>query len=428
MNSQDLIYAIDFGTTNSLMVMASKEKVYPLAPLDLNAKDKTIMRSLLFTPGYDEWFIGASAITKYQELGAEGRLLRSLKRFLPRESFKGTVISDRHYSLEELIALFLRKMRETANQFYNVDVTKVVMGRPALYSTNEAEEKTAVKRMEKALKMAGFTEIHFCPEPVAAAYSARNEFFQKEVNLFIADFGGGTSDFTVAKLGGSVEKFNRPRVLSLGGLSMAGDAYDGSIMKNSVSPFFGSKLKYKSNLGSNILTIPKRLLLKLTAPSEISFLGRNDIQELLKTAGRFALDPDEKKKLDRLFVLIEEHLGFSLYHEIEKSKIRLSKDKMAPFQFNYPEIEIDEMISQEEFIEGSLDLSQKIIEIMDETIQKSHLKYEDLDLVYMTGGTANIKFLRQEIEKRVGSNKLKDQEHFHSIIKGLGEFAKDLLQ
>src|SRR4051812_36436246 len=114
----NLIYAIDFGTSNSLLCAAGPEStegsMRPI-PLDSEAPDPTVFRTLLYFPDMNEAYYGARAIREFIARDLQGRLIRSVKRFLPMRSFIGTWVGNRPLNLEDIIALFLKQMRERAN-------------------------------------------------------------------------------------------------------------------------------------------------------------------------------------------------------------------------------------------------------------------------------------------------------------------------
>src|SRR5690606_722106 len=144
-----------------------------------------------------------------------------------------------------------------------------------------------------------------------------------EQTVLIADFGGGTSDFTVVRMGR--ERFSDKDVLAVGGVPIAGDRFDGAIMKNMIAPHFGTGITYRMPTGSNDLKLPQHLINRLCSPADISFLSRKDIMQLLKDAQQWSLDDTDAKRMERLFTLVEEHLGYKLFKSIEQSKITLSQ-------------------------------------------------------------------------------------------------------
>ncbi len=421
----ELVYAIDFGTSNSLLAAADGTRVIPPIPLDPKAADPSVLKSVLYSPQQGSWFYGAAAIEQYGEHLAEGRMFRSLKRYLPDSGFTGTSVHGKYLNLSELVAVFLRELRTRANTHFQQDVTRVVLGRPVAFSLDGESDELAEKRLRAAAQIAGFKDVSFCPEPVAAAYEFRHQLTETKTVL-IADFGGGTSDYTVLRMGR--ERFTDKDVLAIGGIPIAGDRFDGSIMKHMISPHFGTEVTYRMPMGSNDLSLPTHLVNKLCAPADISFLSRKDILSLLKDAQKWALDDGDKRKMDRLFVLVEEHLGYKLFKAIEESKIELSASPSARFFFDYPGVEVEEELFSSDFKAFSADLVDKIVHSLDETLARAGVKASAVDIVCCTGGTARLPALAHELGRRFGKEKLVQHRHFHSVIGGLADKAQALLE
>lgn len=415
--------AIDFGTSNSLLAAANAKEVFQPIPLDESAVDPTVLRSVLFTPERGKWFFGDTAIAQYQQHAAEGRLFRSIKKYLPDASFNGTQVHGAFRSLVDLIGYFLKHMRERAEMHFGASCTSVVMGRPALFSGNPEADKLAESRLEAAARLAGFKSISFLAEPVAAAYEFRHRL-SSEQNVLIADFGGGTSDFTVLRMG--PRDMKESDVLAMGGVSVAGDMFDGSIMRHMIAPYFGSNLIYRLPMGSNDLRLPTNLITRMCSPADMALLLRSDLMTFLKDAQRWSLTPDDSSRLNRLFALVEEHLGYALFRAIEQSKISLSEKTSCWFEFDHPGVEVKEEIFSADFRVHSQSNVDRIMATMDETVKSSGLGYDEIDVVCCTGGTAKLPSLRQELIKRLGKEKLQEHRHFHSVVGGLAEKAHAL--
>ena len=419
--AENAIYAIDFGTTNSLIAYADPDTSTRPMPIEPDADDPSIVRSVLYTSSQDYWTIGQKALSDYGEARSNGRLFRSIKKYLPDPGFEGTKVNNKMMALHDMVAIFLGQLRDKANAALEKDITRVVLGRPALFSEDPKKDVLAEKRLETAAKIAGFKEIYFCPEPVAAAFDFRNQLKEPKIVL-IADFGGGTSDFTVLKL--SQNEFKASDVLGLGGISTAGDAFDSSIMKHFISPFFGSKVRYKIPTGSNVLQIPKHLISKMCSPADIAFLGKKDTLKFFQDVQKWSLDAKSQEYLDNLFTLIEENLGFSLFRSVENSKKDLSTHLKAPFIYEELGIHIDTNIEKEAFNLASNPNVKAIMQTLDQTLEQAGLKNEDIEIVCCTGGTAKINSINTELEKRFGAEKLKQHRNFHSVIDGLGQAAR----
>lgn len=418
------LYAIDFGTSNSLLVAAGEGMVDPPLALDPAARDASVFRSVACFSSNGEWSFGAGALERYVADGMQGRFLRSLKRFLPVVSFTETRIGSQTLKLEALIGLFLREMKRRADAHYGVDVRRALLGRPARFSDDDAADALAERRLEGAARFAGFESVEFCPEPVAAAYDFRSQLTTPKVVL-VADFGGGTSDYTVARLSpGAAEA----EVLAIGGVSLAGDAFDGRIMRHRVARHFGSDVRYRVPFGHNVLTMPTPLVDALCSPADTCLLARRDIVRFLQDVRASALGDDDQAKVDRLLCLVEDSLGFQVFEAIEAVKRDLSDAEQAELRFDYPGLELREVLLRADFEEYTRVVVEAILARLDATVAASGVDFAGIDLVCCTGGTARVRALSAGIRARFGDDKLVRLRSLHSVIQGLGERARTLAQ
>ena len=423
------IYAIDFGTSNSLLGAASRSGYHPPIALDGAADDATLLRSVLFFPEAHgpegaAPFLGKAAIDEYVARGSRGRLIRSLKRFLPMRSFVRTSINSRTYTLEELVAIVLRELRERADRFFGARVTRLLLGRPARFSDDPAEDAFAEQRLRAAAQLAGFTSIAFCPEPVAAARDFRDEL-ASETLMLVGDFGGGTSDYSLVLMGPG--GFELSDVLAIGGVSVAGDALDGTIMRGQIAREFGADVRYRVPFGDNVLTMPKPLMQKLCSPAEMSLLARRDAQSFLIDVKSWALGDDDRRHIDQLLTLVDDGLGFMLFESIEQLKKRLSSVDAATFSFHVPGIDIDREIARAEFEAGASRELAAILGALDATLARAGAKPGDVERVCLTGGTARVPFLERALRDRFGAERLHALRGLHAVAEGLARQAQQLL-
>lgn len=418
-----LVYAIDFGTSNSLLSAADENTTYAPIPLDPLAADPTILRSVLYFPTMKQCFYGAQAIKEFTNHDMHGRLIRSIKKFLPIRSFVGTWIENRPMNLEDLIGTFLKELRHRANEHFGQDVDSVVLGRPAQFAPDPAEDQFAQYRLERAAKIAGFKHIEFCPEPIAAAREFRNQITEPKTVL-IADFGGGTSDYTIMRM--SQDPYKSSDVLSIGGVALAGDVLDGALMRERIAPHFGTKVEYQVPFGNNILKMPLQLSERICSPAEMSVLRERDTLEFFQNIKKWSLKEDDRKKIDNLFMLIHEQLGFSVFEAIEGTKRALSQKNSALFSFKYPDLIIEETVLRKEFDTYIGERTERILNSLDETVKLAQINHSDIDIVCCTGGTAKVPLIQEGIIKRFGREKVLQHNHFHSIVQGLSERAREV--
>ena len=314
---KESILAIDFGTSHSLVGALHLGKRIEALPIDPGSSDPSLMRTLLYFPHADLCYYGSEALQKYTELEMDGRLFRSFKSHLPNQSYLGTVIDNRILTLETMIGLFLLELKKRAEAILKTPITKAVIGRPARYSMDPVSDAFAIRRMREAAEFAGFKEILFVPEPLAAALEFRREI-KEEKTILIGDFGGGTSDFTIMKI--TPREFQKDDVLAVEGCPLAGDALDSVFMSSRLNLSFGAQTQYRLPMSNNLLKMPMAVMDRLNKPSQIVHLKEKETYQFIKEIQKCALKEEDQKAIDRLFILIEDQQIFSFFEEIEKTK------------------------------------------------------------------------------------------------------------
>jgi hypothetical chaperone protein len=411
---------IDFGTSNSLVGGWRHGKRIEALAIDPSAADPTLMRTLLYFPHQDSCYYGNEAIRRYIENEMEGRFFRSFKSHLPNRSYLGTMLDNRVLSLENLVGTFLLELRKRAENLLQTPIESAVIGRPARYSMDPVEDEFALHRMRKAAEFAGFKNFEFVPEPLAAAFDYRRQLDREKIVL-IGDFGGGTSDFTLIRM--SPKAFKKEDVLGLDGCAMAGDALDSLFMSQNLSDFFGSKARYKVSMGRNILTMPPSVTIRLHQPAHIVHLKEKATYEFIREVKKGALADSDRQSIERLLTLVDDQQIFSFFEQIEKTKRGLSGHSKSAFEFNYPSLELKAEFSRDMFEAWAQPVHEKIFASLDRCLSQAGLSNEKVDLVCLTGGSAQVPLIRQEFEKRFGPKKLQTQSHFHSVLSGLIESA-----
>src|SRR5215469_14130358 len=224
---------IDFGTTNSAVAMADEFGHVTTARYRSGDTESETFRSILFFAPPQKGarrelsaYAGPDAIERYLHAEEGGRLIQSIKSYLANSSLKSTSLFGKSYRFEELVGYLLRSLKTAATKSGIPIGAKAVVGRPVRFvgATNPADDVYATKRLTEALAMAGITEVHFEFEPVAAAYSYEANLREDEL-LLVADFGGGTTDFTLVRVGPESRRMkSQERVLASAGVGIAGDS------------------------------------------------------------------------------------------------------------------------------------------------------------------------------------------------------------
>jgi hypothetical chaperone protein len=299
----------------------------------------------------------------------------------------------------------------------------VLLGRPSKFSEDPVKDRLAQYRLQRAAELAGFKHIEFLAEPLAAAFDLRKRLKESKTVL-VVDLGGGTSDFTVIRIG--PHAYRDEDLLAMGGISVAGDVIDGEFMKTQIAPWFGSKVQYRVPMGRNILDMPKSLLDHICSPADIAQLRRNDYMDFFRNIRNWAVRSEDKERLERLFGLVEDQLGVELFEKIDRSKRVFSETDLAHFEFDYPGIEIEETNDRAAFERLARPSADKILKAMDDTIRAAQIGYDKIDLVYCTGGTSKLGLIQQGIQERFGEGKIVKTNFFHSVIEGLAARAREL--
>ena len=372
----ETIAAIDFGTSNSLLGAWRDGQRVEALPLDKGAPDPTLLRTLLYFPTRDACFYGAEAISKYLENEMAGRLFRSFKAHLPNRNYLGSFVDDRPVTLENMVGIFLLEMKKRAEAQLGCVLRSAVIGRPARYSLDPIADKLALHRMEKAATFAGFERVEFVPEPLAAALDLRRELREEKIAL-IGDFGGGTSDFTLIRLGPYA--YHKDHVLGLEGCPLAGDALDSLFMSEKLNAFFGARARYRLLFGSNTLQMPPSVMERLNRPAHIVHLGEPATYDFIREVRKGALSADDKAAIDRLFVLIEDQQIFSFFEQIERTKRALSATEQAEFRFHYPGLDVASEFNRGEFVQWAADTREKIFAALDRCLEQAGVAAERVD-------------------------------------------------
>lgn len=401
---------LDFGTSNSAVALATGEV--------LKVEQSRLSRSVLFFPeDTSEVLAGGDAIERYLEDNA-GRFIQSMKTWLPSTSFTRTQIRGRTLLLEDLIAIFLRSLRGRAGALLGTELEDVVLGRPARFSTDEKADAFAESRLRRAAELAGFRQVSFLIEPIAAALTYEATLKRDELVL-VADFGAGTSDLTLMWLGPSRREKTERRddVVASGGVYVGGDRFDAAIMKHKLLPYFGQGSTYE--VGFKRMPIPTYVLGRLLSWNEMSLIREKSTRELID---HMLEKSDSKPAIEALHDLVMYNLGYRLFRAIEKAKIELSTSPKATVVFDDERIHIEEKVTRAEFEKFTAPLIDELEACTDDLLARAP-KSLKLDSVFLTGGSSQIPSVRALFARKFGEDRLRTADAFTSVAEGLGRAA-----
>ena len=426
-----LAIGIDFGTTNSSIARADGAGEIELARFSHAGGFTDAYRSLLYLEQVKDRGVsrvkswsGPAAIEEYLAAETKGRLIQSLKSFLTSRSLKSTDVFGRRLTIEDLIARILRDLREKAETQFGMKVQTAVAGRPVRFVGADKEEDNsfAEERLMAAFHLAGYEHVAFELEPVAAAHYYESTLDHDEL-ILIGDFGGGTSDFSLLHVGPGIRKRGRTPADLLGnsGVGLAGDAFDAKIVRNLVSPALGRGSSAWS-MKKVLPAVPNWVYAKLEHWHHLSFLRTNSVMNMLNSSKAAAFEPE---KIEALVHLIKEDMGYDLHRAVQKVKCDLSENTAAQFRFSDGVIEIESTVERTDFEEWIADELEQIEACIDSLIATSGARAEDVDRVFLTGGSSFVPAVRRIFETRFGAGRIRTGDEFTSVARGLAVKAAD---
>jgi len=317
--------------------------------------------------------------------------------------------------LEDLVAIILRRLRTAVMQQFDTPASRVVLGRPVRFSgaENEADETLALERLKAAAELAGFQEVSFELEPVAAAYQYETQLDHDELVL-IGDFGGGTSDFTLARLGPGRRSSGQSPVVGTSGVPIAGDTFDSRVMMRLVAPKLG--------LGSHYISLGKELPVPVWVYSQLSSWHHMFLLKEPKTMAvlrEVKNQASEREKVAALIQIISENLGYALYRAVEQTKVELTEKEIASFLFLQSNVPMEDVLERWQFESWIQDDIQNIASCIRALLNDCGVKSSDIDTIFLTGGSSFVPVVRRFFAKTFGAHKLRSGEELTTVAKGL---------
>ena len=436
---------IDFGTSNSGVAVFDGQKVR-LLPVDPKNVLPEVIKTVLYITKDYRTYLGQEAVETYyrdnvnrqrrfvkqwageiEYRGSDmfymrdifvyvdelkpGRLLQYLKTALRKDGYQGTQIFERYYSVGDLAKTYLSLLRQRAEDVLGETIDAVTLGRPVKFSEHPEQDHKAQEILRQAAHEAGFKEVDFELEPVAAAlyYEQR---MTKPQNVIIFDFGGGTLDIAVMRLGDAKSR----KVYASGGVDIAGSDFDRTIIEKRMLQHFGfGKVKHHPEIMQMIQAIPDWMAL----PE----LGTPINKNILEKAIQAKVVPVRLKALEHL---IYNDLAFTFYNRVEAGKIALSNEGATIISLEDKDIALWELYTRSQFESDIQHYVADVEKILLETIARSGLEIEEIDTVVKTGGSSNIPLFTGMLARLFGAGKVKESNAFSSVVAGLAIKARDM--
>ncbi|MBX4928251.1 putative chaperone protein [Rhizobium binae] len=408
----------DFGTTNTVLAMADGGTTGSMTFTSTAGTADSMRTALSFMKDAQ---LGASAlkveaghaaIRQFIDNPGECRFLQSIKTFAASALFQGTLIFAKRHNFEDLMEVFVRRLRNYAGDSWPSDVSRIVAGRPVHFAGASPDPDLATQRYNEALSRFGFPEIHYVYEPVAAAfYFAQN--LKRDATVLVADFGGGTTDYSLIRFETVAGRLTATPI-GHSGVGVAGDHFDYRMIDNIVAPLIGKGSYFKSF--DKLLEVPSNYYSSFGRWNQLSIFKTTREFEDLKKLVRTSLEPE---KLEIFIDLIDHDEGYPLYQAVSATKMALSAAEEAPFDFAPLGRSGHRSVRRSDFEGWIAEDLARIEAALDEVLDKTETKPAEIDKVFLTGGTSFVPAVRRIFTERFDRDRIESGGELLSIAHGL---------
>jgi hypothetical chaperone protein len=409
---------IDFGTTNSVVALvfadgAVESLCWPTAegPTSTFRTALTVWREGRAV----KHVAGAEAIARAAKPVGEQRFIQSLKTHLASKLFSETRLYGKRFTIEELVSAFLGHLLAGAAIPQGCAIAG---GRPVVFAGGTADEALACARLQTAYAQVGLASVDLAYEPLGAAYwYART--LKRDETVLVADFGGGTSDFSILRFSRDGDRL-KADALAHSGVGIAGDTFDYRIIDHAVAPRLGKGATYRSF--EKRLPIPAYYHAAFSQWHQLSWLKSGDTLSGLR---KLAATSDREADLEALATIVEMDMGFALYRAIGSLKATLSREATAHLHFEGEGVKIEAEVSRADFESWIAPDLKRIDGAVDEVLQSAGLSASGIDAVFITGGTSYVPAVRRLFDTRFPMDKIHQGDAFQSVASGLALLAAD---
>lgn len=403
---------IDFGTSNSAMAWLGPQGSARLMALEGEA---LAMPTAVFYNAEDHsTHFGRDAVAHYLE-GTDGRLMRSLKSLLGSPLLlETTQIGHQQISFQDIIGTFLAHLRERATQSLGTAPRRVVVGRPVHFVDDDpTRDAQAEASLRQAVLAVGFDEVSFQLEPIAAALDYEQRLTQ-ESTVLVVDLGGGTSDFSVVRLGPErIPHTDRSSdILATTGVHIGGTDYDRQLNLARLMPLLGYK-----HIGPEQREVPNSVFFDLATWHLIHWQYQPSAISQAKNLRSNYSDPSLHERLMR--VLSDRH-GHLMAHEVEQAKIRCSVSKAdTGIDLSVIERGLQAHLGPADMQANLHYLLARTVACARECVQRAGLTNASLDALYLTGGSSALNTFQHALQAEFAGVPLVEGDLFGGVALGL---------
>ena len=409
--------AIDFGTSNSAVVVPDPAVAHGLALVALEDGRATMPTAVFYDSEDGSRRYGRAAVSAYVE-GHEGRLMRSLKSILGSPLVMETTqlgdgIAVRYI---DVIAGFLKELRRIAEATAGTRLPHVVLGRPVFFVDDDA---AADRRAEDALRGAalavGFDEVSFQFEPIAAALDYESRLDDERLVL-VADIGGGTSDFTIIRVGGERRADRSRDVLANHGVHIAGTDFDQRVELEAILPHLGFRGETPEGR-----EVPNKIYHELATWHLINGVYSPRRMTELKDMRWFYANSEHHR---RLMLVVAHRLGHRLLGRAEASKIALSEVVRDAIDLSDIEPGLTAAFDRTALDDALRRPLDGIVAAARETLRLAGIDRDAIAAVYLTGGSTGLGVLSARLLAEFPRAEAVFGDRYSSVASGLGIEAR----
>ncbi|MFT4068851.1 Hsp70 family protein [Paraburkholderia sp.] len=408
--------AIDFGTSNSAVAIPDGAQLR-LTPVE--GAYTTLPTAVFFNTDEDTREFGRAALAAYID-GFDGRLMRSMKSILGSPLAENTTDLGDGTAIKytDVIATFLDHLKRSAEASAGGVIDRAVLGRPVFFVDDDPRaDQMAQQQLEAAARAVGLRDIHFQYEPIAAAFDYESHLTQEGLVL-VADIGGGTSDFSLVRVGPDrMKRVERKEdVLAHHGVHVAGTDFDRRVELATIL----RELGYQS-LDPQGREIPNRIYFDLATWHLINTVYTpKRVSELALMRHLFT----ETKYHDRLMRVVEQRFGHALAAHAEEAKIGVAAGGETVIDLDEVEEDLRLAFDEAQLVLAGEDETRRIVQAARDTVQAAGIGPRDVDAIYFTGGSTGLAFLSGALAAAFPDAQAVFGDRLASVATGLGIHAR----
>ncbi|HDG1673158.1 MAG: molecular chaperone [Kluyvera cryocrescens] len=358
---------------------------------------------------------GLASLKQYITDPEEVYFVKSPKSFLGASGLKPQQVAV----FEDLVCSMMLHIRQQAQTQLQGNLDQAVIGRPINFQGLGGDEANAqaVGILERAAKRAGFREVVFQYEPVAAGLDFEATL-RDEKRVLVVDIGGGTTDCSVLLMGPQwrTRHDREQSLLGHSGCRVGGNDLDIALAFKSLMPLLGMGGETEKGIALPILPWWNAVAIN-DVPAQTDFYSAAN-GRLLRDLARDARDAE---KVSLLYKVWQQRLSYRLVRCAEESKIALSENTQIDTALPFISDTLATAISQDG-LEAAL--NQPLTRILEQVQLALENSSEKPDVIYLTGGSARSPLIKKALAEQLPGIPIAGGDDFGSVTAGLARWAQ----